>query len=259
MFRSILVKTVFFVMAVLCFLSCEDHELLPYYPTQDVGKITIIGYAADSIHIKANGEPLLFEDKKVFVEDINELYEFVSYDNKDEVLDIFDYQTNLKVHTYNYTNAVPLDTLSFFYIKNYFIDNVLSHRQGKLSQNNYTGFKFIFPNMGQYSESSYDGPLDAIIRGVNGQVLAVAENITKDSFSSFAQYLFTPPPVIRVELVKHGTTQSYVEGKQIIVEMVMQKNKSKMIVLEETKDDNNTFKGVTGSIDLTEYFDFQQE
>jgi hypothetical protein len=259
MFKSILVKTVFFVMAVLCFTACEKDTLLPYYPTQEKGKMVIMSYAADSINIVANAQLLSFDDKDIFIKDINEIYEFVSFDNQDEVLGIKDYHTGETVHTYRYANAAPLDTISFFYKKDYFIDDVLSFRKGTLSQAGYVGFKFIFPNMGQYSGSSYEGTLDAIIRNLNGQVLAIAENINKNKFSTFAEYPFKSPPVIKVELVKHGTNESYIEGKQIIIEMVMQNNKSKMIVLEETKNESNAFSGVRGSIDLTQYFDFQQK
>ena len=259
MFKNILVRAVFFTMTVLFFSSCEDHELLPYYPTQEIGEITIIGYAADSININANGEPLLFEEKDVFIKDITEFYDFISYDNEDEVLDIKDYQAGEIVHTYRYTNAAPIDTISFFYKKDYFIDKVLSYKKGTLSQTGRTGYKFIFPNMGQYSGSIYEGTLDGIIRSINGQILGVVQNIKKDDFSLFVEFPFGPPPVVRMELVKHGTNAPYIEGQQILVEMVMQNNKSKMIVLEETLDESNTFKGVTGSIDLTQYFDFQQE
>ncbi|RWW91947.1 hypothetical protein [Flavobacterium cerinum] len=246
-------------MAVLCFTACEKDTFLPYYPSQTRGKMTIIAYATDSINIDANAKPLLFDDEDIFIKNINEIYEFVSFDNQDEVLHIKDYQTGLTIHTYTYANAAPRDTISFFYKKDYFIDNVLSFKKGSLSQTGRTGYKFIFPNMGAYSGSTYTGALDAIIRNLSGQVLGVAQNITKEDFSTFVEYPFNPPPVIKVELVKHGTNESYIGGKQIIVEMVMQSNKSKMIVLEETQDESNTFTGVTGSIDLTQYFDFQQE
>jgi hypothetical protein len=59
-----------------------------------------------------------------------------------------------------------------------------------------------------------------------------------------------------MRLVKHGTTESYISGQTIEVQMVMQNNKSCLIVLEETADSNGNFSGVNGTIDLTNYFDY---
>jgi len=110
--------------------------------------------------------------------------------------------------------------------------------------------------MNRYSNSGYNGAIDAIIKKPNGQVLGVAENITKDNFSNFVEFAFAPPPIFTVQLIKHGTNESYVTGQEIIVQMAMQNNKSRLIVLDEKTNENGIFSGVDGSVNLVDYFDF---
>ena len=98
--------------------------------------------------------------------------------------------------------------------------------------------------------------MDAIIKKVNGQLLGVAENISKDSFSTFVEFPYGSPPILNIELVKHGTTESYVSGQKVLVQIVMQNNKSRLIVLDEKANENGTFTGVDGTLNLVDLFDF---
>lgn len=86
--------------------------------------------------------------------------------------------------------------------------------------------------------------------------MAVVENIGRETFGNFTEFAYVAPPILKMELVKHGTAESYLSGKPVFVDMSLQKGKSKLIVLEETTDENGLFSKVTGTLDLTVYFDY---
>ncbi|MGA9639357.1 MAG: hypothetical protein WBQ70_12755, partial [Flavobacterium sp.] len=119
-----------------------------------------------------------------------------------------------------------------------------------------TGYKFIFPTMNRFSKSGYEGTLDAIIKSLNGVVLGKAENITKEAFSTYVEFNYAPPPIINVELVKHGTTESYRTGQSVIVQLSVQNNKTRLIVLDEKANTDGSFKNVEGTINLVDYFTY---
>ena len=253
-----------FNIALFCFLlsyiftGCANEDTTPLYGEQIEGKIVIRGYNAlpDSLQIEANGKLLEIGNSAAFVGNIEKDYAFVFYDKAIKNIKIINKSTGQIVHTYTYTVNNPVDTLSFYQNKNIWLDNVLSYNPGTLSGTGRTGYRFIFPTMNHYSNSGYTGAVDAIIRKVNGQVLGVAENIVKDQFSNFVEFAYAPPPILNVELVKHGTTESYISGRQVIVQLVMQNNKSRLIVLDEKASESGTFTGVEGSINLVDYFNF---
>ncbi|RWW91715.1 hypothetical protein [Flavobacterium cerinum] len=252
-------KTMFPVLIFAAFfLGCSNEDLKPIYGEQVAGKVVIRGYSTlkDSVQIVSNGKILKIGEKNTFIGKIIKDYEFVYYDNKEKNIDIINKATGEILHSYNFTASSPNDTLSFYVKDGIWLDDVLSFKPGVLSGTGVTGYKFIFPTMNRYSNSGYDGPIDGIIKKLNGEILGVAENITKDSFSNFVEFAFAPPPIFTVQLVKHGTTDSYIAGQQVVVQMVMQNNKSRMIVLDEKVNENGTFSGVEGIINLTDYFDF---
>jgi len=252
-------KRLFFLLPLTALAwSCTNDELTPQYGEQEAGKIVIRAYNAlqDSIQINANGKALKIADKDAFVKKIVKDYEFVYYNDEVENIDILDKVTGETLHSYSFTKSASTDTLSFYNNNGYWIDDVLSSRPGKLSGTGYTGYRFIFPTLNRYSKTGYTGSLDGIIKKTNGQLLGTIENITQGEFSAFIEFPFGSPPIIKMELVKHGTTESYIPGQQVFVQMVMQNNKSKLIVLEEKATENGTFSGVEGVINLTDYFDF---
>lgn len=256
--KNIFKKTLLFSSLAALFSSCTNEDMTPLYGEQKAGKVVIRSYNAlqDSLQIKVNGTPLEIGEQNAFVGEIVKDYEFVFYDNEAKNIEISNKATGAILYSYNFTAGVPVDTLSFYHNDGIWIDNILSNRPGTLSGTGRTGYRFIFPTINRYSNSGYNGAIDAIIRKTNGQVLGVAENITKDGFSNFTEFAFAPPPIINVELVKHGTTESYVTGQQVIVQMVMQNNRSRLIVLNEKVNESDTFTGVEGVINLVDYFDF---
>ena len=255
--NNMLIKAFFLCGLAFVAFSCNDDFQQPYYQVQEAGKIVINGYAeSDSIQLAANGELLEINDKNTFIKSISKNYEFVFYGNTTETIDIKNKLTGEIIHSYSSTVSMPLDSLSFYYKPGIFLDNVLSFKPGILSQTGYTGYKFIFPNMNTYSSSGYNGPLDGIIRKNNGQLVGTVQNITKEGFSTFTEFQYGAPPILKMELVKHGTTESYITGQPVFITLVMQNNKSKLVVLEEKVNQNGVFSGVDGNIDLADYFDF---
>jgi hypothetical protein len=256
-------RKIFSIIAVvalpaLFFVSCSDEDLTPLYGEQVGGSIVIRSFSAlqDSVQVLANGTPLKIGDDDTFSGRINIDYAFVFYDNAVKNIDVVNKATGESLRSYVFTAEVPKDTISFYTKDGIWLDDVLSNGPGTLSGPGKTGYKFIFPTMNRFSNSGYDGAIDAIIRKTNGEVLGVAENITKDDFSGFVEFAYSSPPILNVELVKHGTTQSFIEGQQIIVQMVMQNNKSRLVVLNEKANESGAFSGVDGIINLVDLFPF---
>lgn len=248
----------FLSLTALLFIGCASEDLTPIYGVEQEGKVVIRSYNGlqDSIQVIADGKALRIGTHDAFTGKIATEYNFVFYNHKTEQIDIVNKATGETLKSYNFTTETPVDTLSFYANDGIWIDNMINNKPGVLSASGRTGYRFIFPTMNRYSNSGYNGPVDAIIKKINGQLLGVAENITKDNFSNYIEFAFAPPPIINVELVKHGTTESYITGQQVIIQMVMQNNKSKLILLNEKADDSGAFTGVEGNTNMADYFDF---
>lgn len=257
-----LVKVVIlFFIATFLLTSCANDELLPFYQEQKAGKIVIRGYSAlqDSIQISVNNK-IVTADKKqnTFMKKVEKDYEFVFYDNEIKTVNITNKKTNQLLYSQNFTSQNAVDTLSFYVKENLLVSDFMSvsNKPGTLSAAGLTGYRFIFPGINQYSKTGYNGPVDAIIRKINGEIVGVSENINKNNAGSFVEFTFSLPPIIEIELVKHGTNESYVPGKRIAFRTVMQKNKSGLVVLEETANADNSFARVEGFLNLADYFSF---
>jgi len=256
--KNTLKKILVFSITAALFTACANEELTPYYSEQEAGKVVIRGYNAsqDSIQINVNDKLLEIDKNSAFIKKIIKDYDFVYYTKTVKNIKIINKVTGEILHTYDFTVQTPIDTLSFYYKSGFWIDNVLSFKPSILSQSGLTCYKFIFPTLNRYSNSGYNGTLDGIIRKTNGQQLGIVENIGKTEFSTFLEFPFSAPPILKMELVKHGTTESYIPGQQVFVTMVMSSNKSRLVVLEEKADSGEKFSGVDGTIDLVDYFDF---
>lgn len=250
---------VLFALMAAVFCGCANEDLTPIYGEQEPGKLVIRGYNAteDSLQVRIDGKLMAIGTQDAFVKKIIKNHEYVFYDSRAKTADIVRKSTGEVLHSYSLVPSVPLDTLSFYYNDGIWLEDILSDRPGILSMpSGRTGYRFVFPTMNRYSASGYSGAIDAVIRKANGQVLAIAENITKERFGNFVEFAFAPPPILNIELVKHGTMESYVSGRQVIVQVVMQNNRSKLIVLNEKSNESGLFSGVEGTINLTDYFDF---
>lgn len=258
MYMKIIKSILPFSLLAFLFMGCANEDMAPLYGQQEAGKVVIRSYSAleDSLQVIADGKILEIGTQTAFTGRIATDYEFVFYDNKAEHLDIINKTTGETLKSYSFTPDTPIDTLSFYTMEGMWIENVLDNKPGVLSATGRVGYRFIFPTMNRYSNSGYNGTVDAIIKKTNGQLLGVVENIGKDNFSSFIEFAYAPPPILNVELVKHGTTESYVTGQQVIVQMVMQNNKSRLIVLDEKVNESGVFAGVNGTLNLADYFDF---
>lgn len=251
-------SAVVLIIPVLLFAACVNEDLVPVYQEQKAGKIVIRGYNAlqDSIQISINGKLLVMDKKDAFVKKIVNDHEFVFYNNEVKTIEITNKLSNEVLNSYSFTISKPIDTLSFYASKNIYISRVLSYKPGVLTATGLVGYRFIFPTFNKYSNSGYTGSVDAIIKKTNGQIIGTAENINKDGFNSFLEFAYSAPPIINVELVKHGTTESYVPGMQVKFQMSIQNNKSKLIVLDEKANEAGIFTGVDGNTNLADYFTF---
>jgi len=256
--KNKIVKTLFFLMALLSLGSCTNDELVPYYQEQKPGKLVIRGYnaRADSIQIAVNGKLIKIGNKNAFVKNIVKDYDFVIYENEPKNVVITNKRTKEILHSYQITSEKVNDTISFYHKKDLWVDNVLSTKPGVLTKAGNAGFKFIFPTLNKYSNTGYNEKLDGIMRNLDGETVGVAKNIGKEEYGSFVEFPASLPPIIKMELVKHGTTESYIAGKQIFVVMLMTKDKSRLIVLDEKKGDNGQFSGIDASLNLVDFFDF---
>jgi hypothetical protein len=256
-------KVFFFSVILTVFGACASDELTPYYDqrTQEPGKVVIQGYNAmiDSVQIAVNGKIVEIgkgKNNTAFVKKIEKNYEFVFFENEVKTFVITNKRTKVILGTYQFTTQEPNSSLYFYVKEDLWLDSAEFLKPGTLSQSGYAGFKFIFPSVNKYSAAGYTGSLDGIITKNNGQLLGVAENINKSTPGSFIEFPYSTPTGIKMELVKHGTTESYIPGKKVIVSLTMTNNKSKYIVLEEKQDLNGAFSGVEGVINLADYFSF---
>lgn len=252
-------KTALLVVSTIIFTACTNENLTPLYGEQKQGKVVIKSYNAmekDSVQLFVNGVLRKITKKDAFVKKIVDNYEFVFYEKEMKQVEVINKTTGKILNTYSFKADKPVDTLSFYYNDGIWLDNVVSNKPGKLSNTNNTGYRFIFPTINRYSNSGYNGPIDAIIRSYSGNVVVVAKNITKDSFSDFVEFPYSSPTILNVELVKHGTNESYIPGRQIIIQIGMQRNKSKLIVLDEKPDSSGVFNKVEAGINLADHFDF---
>lgn len=256
--KNKIVKALFILMAILFLGSCANDELVPYYQQQKPGKLVIRGYNArtDSIQIAVNGKVIKIGNENAFVKNIVKDYDFVIYENEPKNVVITNKRSKEILHSYQITGEKDLDTISFYTKKELWVDNVLSTRPGVLTKPGNAGFKFIFPTINRYAASGYNGKLDGIMRNLNGETVGIAKNIGKDEYSSFVEFPASLPPIIKMELVKQGTTESYIAGKQVFVIMLMTKDKSRLIVLDEKKADNGQFSGIDATLNLVDFFDF---
>lgn len=247
----------FSILLAFC-QACVNDEMIPYYEKQQPGKVVIKAYNAqkDSIQIAVDGKILKEGKVDAYIKKISKEHEFVFYGDKDKVVEITNKATKQLIYSYKLNTAKPVDTISFYTKEEVWVENVLKTKPGKITQTGYAGFKFIFPTLNKYSASGYTGKLDGIMRKVNGEVVGTVKNIGKDSYSDFIEFPASLPPIIRMELVKHNTTESYISGKQVITVMLMTSNKSTLIVLDERKDANGKFSNVDASLNLADHFDF---
>lgn len=256
--KNIVKPILFTILTAAFFTGCSNEDLKPFYENQKAGKIVIRGYSAlkDSLQVMIGGKPLEIDSEDTFTGKITNDYQFVYYDTTTKKIDVVNKQTGKIIRSYEFTGAKATDTLSFYVNEDLYLDKVLTFKPGVLSTTGNTGYKFIFPTQNRYSGSGYNGPIDAIIRKANGEVLGVAENITATGFSDFVEFPYSAPPILQVELVKHGTTDSYISGQKVTMQLAMQSDKSGMIVLEEKADENGAFTGVKGVINLVDFFNY---
>lgn len=264
MHKNVVLKISLNVFIVLSIVACQS-DLEPQIHDDTAGIIHIQGYVTDTVQIKIGDELLEYKsDDTKFIKSIDLDYKFVYKKDETKQVDLLSYETENNIESYSFTANVATieshttsDTIVFFYTPGVFMKNVYDVAPGTLSQSGYVGYKFMFPTMNTFSNSGYEGALDGIITNyITKAELGVVENINTDVFSDFIEFPYGSPNIISVALVKHGTTESYIENQPVVLQMVMKKNKSRLIVLNEEEDEDGVFL-VTGNMDLASYFDYK--
>ncbi|MGA9650485.1 hypothetical protein [Pedobacter sp.] len=248
-----------------CNYELDNLELQENY-FGEPGKMSIQGYVlsdTDSVRVSANDKDIEVNKKTIFTKKLETSYQFVSYFNNptQKSFKVINNRTQEVMITEDLDFSDPTaqlqDTISFFYKSpSILIKDVYKDKPGKLTSNNHTGFRFMFPNMNYYSKSDYTGTVDAILtKFPSGELIARVENIGKERFSEYIEFLYYSPPIMRLQLVKHGTTESYLNsGVAVTVDISLQTGKSKLIIIEEKTDANGIFNGINASLDLRTYF-----
>lgn len=272
MYKKNIAKITLGLCIGLNFIACSNTDLeeqtLPL-----LGKVTVEGFALDiSVQVKEDGT-LLQEagssENTEFTEDVILNFEF-THTNQPKIIELLSYQDDKQTSLKNYSIDPPeeaqtelgenafstFDKITFFLTPDMLLDDVFQHSPGVLTNPDNVGYKFMFPTINRISKSGYEGTLDAIITSFRGQELGVVENINTETFSNFIELPYGAPPFIYIELVKHGTTESYISGETIKIRKIIKKNTSGLIVLNEVANDDGSFKEVSTSIDLTTYFNY---
>ncbi len=265
--KHILSITACILVGLVLFQSCEKDLEENEYNFGFEGTIFFNSYAVkgDTLQVVVNDSvySTTFSLLKSFE------YGFVKYYGveKDLKVSIVNQNTLDTVHTYNFSfvddeGQVAIDTTSFYYKSNgTFIDNAMDIEAGTLSDSsNNVGLWFIFPNMNYYSHSSYEGTVDVIIADwLTGEAIDTAENVGADAFGDFVEFSYSSAilaGLVNLQIVKHGTGESYLDdGSDVTIEkwQTIQAT-SKLIVLEESADDNGSFEGLEANIDLATVF-----
>lgn len=245
--------------------SCNNDSLIPQDELQSPGEVAIRGYTqTDTLYIVGGmTDTLEVNSNKKFIGDIETSYQFVYYNRASENVSIVS-QTGEVLKSYNFGSEQETGAFSFFYKPGIWIDNVLNVEPGTLSEENHAGLKLLFPNINIYSDSGYTGTVDAILsRFPSGEHIATIEDVGSENFSSFIEFpISTYPgapviPVITLELVKHGTTESYLPGNESLTTLVsIEPGDSQLLIIEEGVDQTGQFDGIHAFVDLTRIFDY---
>lgn len=251
----------------LCFYltSCEKDLLTPQDELQSPGEVIIKGYAqTDTLYIVGGGtDTLEVNGNKKLIGGIEANHRFVYFNRTSEHVSIIK-KTGEGLKSYDLGPGQKSEIFSFFHKPGIWLDDVLEAQPGTLSQENHAGLKLIFPNMNTHSNSGYQGGVDAVLsRFPSGEHIATIENVGDKSFSSFVEFAFSIDPgspvipVITLELVKHGTTESYLPGNEPLTTLIsIQPGDSKLVLIEEGVDLTGAFDGIHAFVDLTQLFDY---
>ncbi|MGN7864381.1 hypothetical protein [Chryseobacterium sp. 22458] len=242
---------IFALLLLTLLFSCTDNTVMERYDAvQKPGEITIKGYSRpDVLQLRFNGEPVTIGGKTSYTDKIETRLQFVLDQGETNKLAVYNNETGSEIAGYNisYDNVEDYKNIFFFNLPGIFLQADAVKPQVNLGK---IGFEFIFPNLGEYSGSSFKN-VKGILKRENGVVLAEFDNIGKESFTSVKIYNnFSITAPVYLELYKPGTTEPYA-GSQPIKVKIKQRMGANMIVLQE-KSENGVWV-VKGDIDIAEY------
>ncbi|WP_284464155.1 hypothetical protein [Chryseobacterium sp.] len=231
--------------------SCTDNTVMePYDTIQKPGDITINGYSKpDVLQLRFNGTPISINGNTSYTNKIETNIQFVQDQGETNKLAIYNNETGKEIAQYKitYDNIDEYKKLYFFNLPGIFLQTYIVKPQVNLGK---VGFEFIFPNLGEFSGSSFTN-VKGVLKRENGVVLAEFDNIGKDNFTGVKVYsFFSSTAPVYLELYKPGTTEPYA-GSGIIKVKIKQHLGANLIVLQEKLENGSWV--VKGDIDVAEY------
>ncbi|MDH6250600.1 hypothetical protein M2347_000327 [Chryseobacterium sp. H1D6B] len=231
-------------------LACTDEVMQPYDKSQRPAEINVKGFSKpDVLQLRLNGKPVSINGSTSYTNTIETKLSFVVDEGETDQIEIYNSENGKQIAKYsvNFNNTDQYKNLNFFNLPGIYLQTYAVKPQVNLGK---VGFELIFPNLGEYSNSS-SGAVKGILKKENGDVLAEFDNIEKNNFSALKMYsFFSAVAPVYLELYKQGTMEPYF-GSQIIKVKIKQDIGANMIVLQE-KLENGTVV-VMGSIDIADY------
>jgi len=244
-------KNFLILLPFILFFSCTENSTMEVYDKDQIpAEITVKGFSKpDIIQMRLNGQPVSINGAAFYTDKIETKINFVLDRGETDELDIYNHQTGTKITGYsiNYDNVKDYKNLYFFNLPGIFLQTYAVKPQVNLGK---VGFEFIFPNLGEFSESSLQG-VKGVLKRENGVVLAEFDNIGRKDFTSVKIYnYFSASAPVYLELYKPGTTEPYT-GAAVIKATLKQDIGANMIVLQEKLE--NGILVIKGDIDVADY------
>ncbi len=243
-------KTIVLIMGLLVLVACEGELTNSIDVAQRPVQVKIKGFSSpDAVEIRLNGEPVLINQESSYKGNIETIVQFVADMGQNDLLTIRDSETRNELAQYEitYDNTEEYKELYFFNLPDIFLETYAVKPAVNLGK---VGFVFLFPNLGEFSESGLEN-VRGVLKRENGAVLAEFSNIGKDNFSELKIYNFfsTTAPVF-LEIYKPGTNEPYAGSEPTRVQII-QNIGANMIVLQEKLENGNLV--VKGDIDIVDY------
>jgi len=243
-------KTIGFIVGLFVLVSCESELTNSIDVDQKPAQIKIKGYSSpDAIQIRFNGEPVAINNQNSYIENIETDLLFVLDKGESNLLGIYNNETGNELAKYKitYDNSDDYKDINFFNLPGIFLNTYAVKPTVNLGK---VGFVFLFPNLGEFSNSQLDN-LKGVLKRENGAILATFDKIGKENFSDLKIYnFFSASAPVFLELYKPGTTEPYAGSDPIRVKII-QNIGANMIVLQETIENGNLV--IKGDVDIADY------
>jgi hypothetical protein len=243
-------KKIIALAVITSLMACTDEVMQPYDKSQRPAEINVKGFSKpDVLQLRLNGQPVSINGSTSYTNTIETKLSFVVDEGETDQIEIYNNENGKQIakYTVNFNNTDQYKNLNFFNLPGIYLQTYAVKPQVNLGK---VGFELIFPNLGEYSNSSL-GAVKGILKKENGDVLAEFDHIEKNNFSALKMYsFFSAAAPVYLELYKQGTAEPYF-GSQVIKIKIKQDIGANMIVLQERLENGAVV--VIGNIDIADY------